>query len=116
MNVEPLNLGKDEFARPIFEFLGCLDADLLQGLPRLGADLLLLRDIKQDLHPFQVLGDRMRPGWRRPVLRDFLSVDDGAAGGSTGSGLSCSGCCIASSTSGSKNNCRGSSFSERRPG
>jgi hypothetical protein len=47
----------DELARPVFKLFRDLDGDHLQGFARFGADLLLLGDVQQDFHPFEVFGN-----------------------------------------------------------
>jgi len=47
----------DEFPGPVLELLRDLPADHVEGFAGLGADLVLFRDVQDNLHPLQVLRD-----------------------------------------------------------
>jgi len=56
--LRPLVDVDDEFSRSVLQLLRNFDGNHLQGFSRLGANLLLLGDVKEDLHPFEVFGNR----------------------------------------------------------
>ena len=67
----PLHMD-DEFARSVFQLLRDFNRDDFQGFARLRADLLLFRDVQQNLHPFKVFGN----GHTAMMLGNFLRLGD----------------------------------------